>query len=129
VVEATLLEDGREVMRGTAPYLIEEARELRLQPQAGASSAALQHPLVVDLKLSDYRMSRTTDQISLGFDLYRADAQGESGRALFEQNLAGVADLGSILAYDLSSSYPNAQGKKYELRFKVRLAPEEQDVR
>lgn len=129
VVEAALLEDGREVARGQAPFLIEEARELVLQPQGDASSAVLQNQLVVNLTLSEYVTGRTTDQVSLGFDLYRLDAQRENGRASIAQKWAGVANLGSDLTYDLGNSYLNAQGKKYELRFKVRLAPEEQAAR
>jgi hypothetical protein len=129
VVEAALLEDGREVARGEAPYLIEEARELALQPVAGASPAALQHTLVVNLTLSEYRMSRTADQISLGFDLYQRDARDGNARAAVARKWAGIAELGRDLTYDLSRSFPNAQGKKYELRFKVKLAPEEQAAR
>jgi hypothetical protein len=129
VVEAVLLEDGREVARAEAPYLIEEARELVLQPEGNASAAVLQKPLVVNLTLSEYRMSRTADQISLGFDLYQSDAQHESVRTAIAQKWAGIAELGSELTYDLSRSFPNAQGQKYELRFKVKLAPEEQDAR
>jgi len=129
VVEAALLEDGREVARGSAPFLIEEARELVLQHIGDASAAVLQHPLVVNLTLSEYRMSRTADQISLGFDLYQGNAQHESVRTAIAQKWAGIAELDSALTYDLSRSFPNAQGRKYELRFKVKLAPEEQAAR
>jgi hypothetical protein len=129
VVEAALLEDGREVARGASPYLIEEASELVLQPVGDASPAVLRHPLMVNLTLGEYRMSRTADQISLGFDLYQRDAQDENARAPVARKWAGIAELGQNLTYDLSRSYPNAQGKKYELRFKVKLAPEEQAAR
>jgi len=129
VVEAVLLEDGREVARAEAPYLIEEARELLLQPVGDASPAVLQHPLAINLTLSEYSMTRTADQISLGFDLYRRDAQHESVRAAIAQKWAGIAELGRDLTYELSNSFPNAQGKKYELRFKVKLAAEEKAAR
>lgn len=129
VVEAALLEDGREVARAQSPYLVEEARELLLQRVGDAGAAALQNPLAVNLTLSEYRTSRTMDQISLGFDLYLAGAHHESARTAIARKWAGIADLGSDLTYDLSRFFPNAQGKKHELRFKVKLAPEEEDAR
>lgn len=126
VAEATLLEDGREVARGSAPCLIEEARELILQPIEDASATVRQNPLAVNLTLSSYRTGRTADQISLEFDLYQMDTQHNGARALVAQKWAGIAKLGAELTYDLSRAYKNAQGKKYELRFKVKLAPGEQ---
>ena len=118
-VEAALLEDGREVARGAAPLLIEERQEIALQPEGGEGTA---HPLVVNLFIGRYVRSRPADQVAFGFDLYRAD---DGARATVEQGWAGITYLGSDVTYDLGDTHFGATGKKYELKFRFKLAPGE----
>lgn len=122
-VEAVLLENGREVARGLADYPIEEAREITLQPNEGAGPELTRHPLAVNLVIDRYARSRPTDQVTVGFDVYRGDRRRQGGgREAVALKWAGVADLGSPLTYDLSDHFLNSTGKKYELRFKINLA-------
>jgi hypothetical protein len=123
-VEATLLEDGREVARGEADSLIEETKELMLRPTEQASPEIAANPLAVNLSINEYTRSRPQDLATIGFDVYLADAQG--GREAIGLNWAGIGELGSNLTYDLSDVYLKGSGKKYELRFKLNLAQGEQ---
>jgi hypothetical protein len=125
VVEATLLEDGREVARGASDSLIEETKELILRPTEQASPEIAGNPLTINLSINEYMRSRPVDLATIGFDVYRADAQG-SHREAIGLNWAGVGELGSALTYDLSDVYFKGSGKKYELRFKINLPQEEQ---
>jgi hypothetical protein len=125
-VEATLLEDGREVARGTADSLIEETQGLILRPTAQASPEVASNPLTVNLTINQYTRSRPLDLATIGFDVYRADAQSASLEAICLK-WAGISGLGSNLTYDLSEVYLKGSGKKYELRFKINLAQGEQD--
>ncbi|HEV7376666.1 MAG TPA: hypothetical protein VGN95_18275 [Pyrinomonadaceae bacterium] len=125
-VEATLLEDGREVARGAADSLIEETQSLILRPTAQASPEVASNPLTVNLTINQYTRSRPLDLATIGFDVYRADAQSASLEAICLK-WAGISGLGSNLTYDLSDVYLKGSGKKYELRFKINLAQGEQD--
>jgi hypothetical protein len=125
-VEATLLEDGREVARGAADSLIEETQSLILRPTAQASPEVASNPLTVNLTINQYTRSRPLDLATIGFDVYRADAQSASLEAICLK-WAGISGLGSNLTYDLSEVYLKGSGKKYELRFKINLAQGEQD--
>ncbi|MEP6912341.1 MAG: hypothetical protein ABI923_06280 [bacterium] len=120
VAEVALLEDGREVASGTAPLLIEEPQEINLQ-KIGSSGEVL----IVNLTIDRYARSRPADQVTLGFDVYRRSADG-SRREVIAKNWAGVASLDSSLKYELDSRNFNALGKKYELSFRLKLAPGEQ---
>jgi len=125
IVEATLLEDGREAAIGNGDFLIEEAEELILQPTADASNELSQSPLALKLGLSDYLRNRPVDNVSISFDLFRTDAQ-RNRREPVAANWAGVAELGSPLSYDLDDTSLKSSGRKYELRLKINLAPGEQ---
>ena len=124
VAEATLLENGQEVAHGTAPCLLEEAQEITLQPTAQARADSQTHPLVVRLSLDEYARSRPSDQATISFDVYRMADNGQ--REQIAANWAGVAALGANLSYDLSNLYAPEADNKYELRFKIRLADDEQ---
>lgn len=121
-VEATLLEDGREVARGASDYLIEEAQELILRPTEQASPEVIQSPLALNLAINQFTRSRPADLATIGFDVYSTSQQ--SGlRDAIALKWAGVGELGSDhLNYDLSKVYLKESGKKYELRFKIKLA-------
>jgi hypothetical protein len=125
-VEATLLEDGREVARSAADHLLEEAREIVLRPIGAAHAEVANSPLAVNFTIERYARGRPSDQIAVRFDVHRA-APGQGGkRDPIALNWAGVANIGSDLTYDLSDSYSESSGKKYELRFKIKLAEGEQ---
>jgi hypothetical protein len=125
-VEATLLENGREVARGAADSLIEETQSLILRPTEQASPDVVSNPLTVNLTINQYTRGRPSDLVTIGFDAYRADAQGGHREAIC-QKWAGISGLGSNLTYDLGEVYLKGSGKKFELRFKINLARGEQD--
>jgi hypothetical protein len=124
-VEALLLEDGVEVARGVSNNLLEEAHEFTLQTNARASAEVRQNPLVVSLSLEEFMRSRPRDQVSISFDLYRTGAGQAGERQRIASRWAGMLQLDSDMDYDLSGSYTAAAGRKYELRFRVHLAPGE----
>ena len=124
-VEAILLEDGLEVTRGEADSLLQEPKELILHPTKEASPLITGSPLAVNLSINEYTRSRPRDLATIGFDLYRVDAQGNHQDAV-GLNWSGVGELGSNLTYDLSDVYLKGSGKRYELRVKVKLAEGEQ---
>lgn len=125
MLEAVLLEDGREVAGGTVPLLIEEPQEIALQPNAVAGAKITENLLFVNLAIERYARSRPADQVTFGFDVYlMKSGQGER-RERVAQSWAGVASLDSAMTYDLSKYYLSETGRKYELRFKFKLAPGE----
>lgn len=119
-VEATLLEDGREVARAASDYLINEAQELSLKPTEEASAEVVNNPLSVKLAINQFARSRPADEATIVFDLDRANQREPVAR-----NWSGVSPLGSVMTYDVSDVYSRGTGRKYELRFKVNLAPGE----
>lgn len=110
--EARLLEDGREIARGAANLLFEEAQELLLQSGA--------QPIAVGLKINEYIRNRPSDDVAINFDIHRIDGGGK--REPVGLNWAGITRLGSDLSYDLSERYQQHSGKKYELRFNIKIA-------
>jgi hypothetical protein len=124
VAEVALLEDGREIVSGKATLLIEEPQQIKLQPHSGLENVT--PPLTMKLMVERYARSRPADQVTFGFNIYRENnADGNRGEAVV-QNWAGVASLDSFLTYDLSGQQFVSKGRKYELRFKFKLAPGEQ---
>lgn len=126
IAEVLLLENGQTVARATAPCLLEEAREIALQPTAQAPADTPARPLVVRLSVDEYTRSRPADDITLSFDVYRLTAADGAARDPVVANGAGIVKLGANLDYDLSDRYAPGTGSKYELRFSVRLADDEQ---
>lgn len=120
--EVTLLEDGREVARGAATCLIEEAQEMILNLGGAAGPELADNPLAVTLTVNSYRRSRPSDQAGITFDVHRLDRQGGNRREPVALKWAGIQSLGSDLVYDLSRHYLKSTGKRYELRFNVKLA-------
>jgi hypothetical protein len=121
-VEARLFEGGVEVARGRADCLIKEPKQIEMHPTAQAGAEVLDNPLGVSLTINGYDRGRPTDNALLKFDVFRLDAIDRSRRDAIALDWAGVAEIGSALAYDLSPYYPVSNGKKYELRLDVRLA-------
>jgi hypothetical protein len=124
-VEATLLEDGREVARGNKDLLLKDPGEVILRPTDQAGAEIINNPLAVNLAINDYKRSRPADLATIGFDLDMADQTG-TRRETIGRKWAGVGELGSNLVYDLSKIYLKESGKKYELRFRINLAQGEQ---
>ena len=125
VVEATLLENGVEVAGGVSDVLIEEGREIRLQPNHRASREAANNPILVNLTIDEYTRSRPTDYVGIRFNLQRLAGADATRREPLASRWAGVGTLGSEFTYDVSPYYLSDQGKKYELRFKIKLASNE----
>ena len=121
VVEAALLEDGREVARASADCLLEETRELPLQRVGAAPAGGDAVPLVLDLSVERFEPGAGKGRAAVRFDLLT----GGAGRTALARNWAGVANLGSEMTYDLSQTYGEDPGKKYELRLRVNLAAAE----
>jgi hypothetical protein len=120
MVEAVLLEDGREVARGVSDNLLGEPTELALQPNAQASAEVQKSSPVVNLSIEQFLRSRPLDQVAVRFDIYRADPERKGGRQTLASKWAGIAELDSELPYDLNAGYQT--GRRYELKFRVRLA-------
>jgi hypothetical protein len=117
-VEAALLEDGREVARGSADCLLEEPGELLLRP-VGAGGEGVSAAL--KLTVERFEPGAGDGRAAVRFDLLGGDA----ARTPLARNWAGVSGLGSEMAYDLSQTYRGVPGRKYELRLRVNLAPAE----
>src|SRR5215207_9750228 len=67
VVEAVLLEDGREVARGSGDCLLEESRELLLTSVGGAA------PLALNLTVERFEPDTNTGRAAVRFDLLGDD--------------------------------------------------------
>lgn len=120
--ELALLEDGREVARGAATCLIEEAQEVILSFTNAAGSGLANDPLAVVLTIDRFLRGRPSDQAAISFDVYQLDRQSGNRREPIARKWAGINSLGSNLVYNLSQHYPNSTGKRYELRFNIKLA-------
>ncbi|MET0646956.1 MAG: hypothetical protein ABW208_10075 [Pyrinomonadaceae bacterium] len=121
VVEATLLEDGREVARGAADSLLEEPGELLLRPNGAAGEGAAV-PLALNLTVERFEPGAGSGRAAVRFDLFGDDPARAGTRTTLARNWAGVASLGSDLIYDLSQTYRGVQGKRYELKLRINLA-------
>lgn len=111
--EARLFEDGREVARSAASLLFEEAQELLLRSDAQS--------IAVNLKINEFMWSRPADQIAINFDVNRIDdSSGKSEPVAL--NWAGIGKIGSEISYDLSERHGLRPGRKYELRFNIKIA-------
>ena len=120
-VEALLLEDGREVARGESHCLIEEAQQILLQPNDRAGSDVANNPLAINMTIAGYERNSPPGEAAVSFDVHRINKQENSVPEPVARNWAGTAVPGSAIAYDLSDHYLKSSGKKYELRFRVRL--------
>jgi hypothetical protein len=117
-VEASLFEDGREVARGSADCLLEESRELPLLSAVRAGEGV---PLALKLTVERFEPGSGDGRAAVRFDLL----DGAPGHAPLARHWAGAANLGSVMSYDLNQIYRGAPGKRYELRLKVELSPDE----
>jgi hypothetical protein len=79
------------------------------------------NPLAVNLTITGYERNPPLDQVAINFDLHRINKQENDVREPVARNWAGIAAPGSAIDYDLDDHYLKS-GKKYELRFRVKLA-------
>jgi hypothetical protein len=117
-LSAALLEDGREVARGSANWLLEEPSELLLRPVGTLGESA---PLALNLTVERFEPGSGQGRAAVRFDLLG----GEPVRAPLARNWTGVTNLGSELTYDLSQTYRGAPGKRYELKLRINLSTSE----
>lgn len=125
-VEATLFEDGREVASAIANCLLEEAQELMLLSNDKANADVVNNPLAVRFTVSEYLRSRPADEVAIRFDVSRIARERGDSREVVAMTWAGIAALGPNFKYDLGNLYLNSSGKKYEIRFSVKLAAGEE---
>lgn len=114
-LEAALLEDGREIARGSADCLLEESGELLLRPSGAVEEVA---PLTLNLTVARFEPGSGGGRAAVRFDLLG----GDHARTPLARNWAGVTNLNSEMTYDLSQTYHGTPGKKYELSLKLNLA-------
>jgi hypothetical protein len=114
--EVVLLEGGIEVARAEANLLLGEKQEVLLQPLS-QNPAALNKPLAVYLSVEDYLQSGFNKNALINFDMYQPETREPIGR-----NWSGVARIGNDMSYNLSEYYLPDSGKKYELRFNIKIA-------
>jgi hypothetical protein len=114
-VDLALLEDGREVARANAKLLLKEEQEVSLQPDEQVSSDITLHPITVNLSIDDLIQGRPVDNAVINFDIVTTDK-------IIGRNWAGVTGVGNDINYNLSEYYLPKAGKKYELRFNVKIA-------
>jgi hypothetical protein len=112
-VEAALLEDGREVARGSAECLLEESRELLLRSTDGDAA-----PLALGVTVESYEPGAGSGRAAVRFDLLG----GDPGRTPLARNWAGAGNVGSEMSYDLSQVNVGTPGKRYELKLRINLA-------
>lgn len=115
-VEATLLDDGREIAWGTVGCLLEESCRMPLRRDDGSV------PFALDLKVERYEPDAGSGRVGLRFDLFDGDGAQPFERQPVARNWAGAAGVGSALSYDVSQFYRGGEGRRFELRLRARLA-------
>lgn len=123
-VDASLYEDGREVARGSSAKLLEEPGEFLLRANDRASAEVVASPLKLNLRVVDFSCGRPLDRVEIGFALDRLTEPNGIGSIPVAHNWAGIKEVGSEFEYDLANYYL-ANGRRYQLRIKVRLADDE----
>jgi hypothetical protein len=114
--DVALLEDGVEIARSQAELLLREKQELLLQPLS-QHHATLSQPLLIRLGVENFLQSGLNKQAAINFDIFQKEAREPIGL-----NWSGVAAIGNHLTYNLSEIYLPDSGKKYELRFHIKIA-------
>jgi hypothetical protein len=117
--EVALLEDGVEVARSEAQLLLREKQEVSLEPLS-QNRATLNNPLVIRLSVEDFRQSGLNQNAHINFDILQLRTDGV--REPIGSNWSGIGAIGNSLNYNLGEVYPQGSGKKYELRFHLKIA-------
>jgi hypothetical protein len=121
-VDVSLIEDGRVVAESTAKLLLKEKQEVMLQPNERAGSEMIIQPIAVNLSVDDLIQARPVDDAVINFDIHRLDPNDAGKRAAIGLNWSGIARIESDISYSLSDYYLSGSGKRYELRFNVKIA-------
>ena len=121
-VEVLLLEDGREIARADAKLLLKVKQGLLLQPVSQTRAELFGNSIAVNLSVEDCIQARPADDAVINFDIHRLDNRNGGNRQTIGLNWSGVVRVGNDLNYNLSEYYLPDSGKKYELRFKVKIA-------
>jgi len=114
-VEISLFENGNQIARGEADYLLKQAKEIILQPTGTGD------PLAVNLTIDQFQRYRPIDQIDIQFDIHRIVRAENDKREAVALDWAGAGNLGSSLNYPLNE-YGRSSGKTYSIKFTVKLA-------
>jgi hypothetical protein len=117
-VTVVLLEDGKEIQQSAAKLLLQEKQELLLQPVSQGSVAG--KPLAVNFSVEDCLQSGTDKKVVINFDIHQLEEEGK--RETIGLNWSGVIQIGNDVDYNLSEFYLPKSGKKYELRFNIKIA-------
>ncbi|HJQ26058.1 MAG TPA: hypothetical protein VKA60_19220 [Blastocatellia bacterium] len=120
--QVSLLRDGREVARGNARLMREEAGEVVLRPLDPTSAELTDRPLAVNLTLAPFAQDCAADRLKVSFDLYRVGKPGADQRAMIATDWQGVARAGADLRYDLSNDAAGLAAGKLELKFNLKPA-------
>lgn len=111
-VEAVLLADGAEIARGTADCLIEEEKEIILQPAGDKAATPFRAKVTVD----KFIRNRPQDLIGINFGFYQ-------GAEPILANGAGINLSGKDFVYALNGDLLS-KDKNFQLKFNVRAREE-----
>jgi hypothetical protein len=115
--DVVLLEDGIEIARSEANLLLREKQEVLLHPVSLNSAGK---PLLVNLRVEDFLQSGFNKNAVINFDVLQL--RNGRDREIIGLNWSGVAQIGNDAVYNLSEFYLPDSGKKYELRFNIKIA-------
>ncbi len=115
--DVVLLEDGIEIARSEANLLLREKQEVLLHPVSLNSTGK---PLLVNLRVEDFLQSGFNKNAVINFDILQL--RNGRDREIIGLNWSGVAQIGNDAVYNLSEFYLPGSGKKYELRFNIKIA-------
>jgi len=118
-VAAALVEDGREIARGTSEVVLQQKQELALTPVDGSLPGAGQPLPAVALSVGRYERGCPTGAAAFSFDIYGSSMKGQQARPLVASDWAGIGQLGSDSVYDLADTSLAVPGKRRELRLKI----------
>lgn len=123
--EVVLLADGQPIAQGTGDCLLEDATEIALLPII-ANSNLDGRQFAAKLTINKFTRNRPMDLVGIDFGFYRATGeQSSAGNSARIFTGAGIGSLGETLTYSLKSeSLPS--DKNYELKFKIKIAENEQ---
>lgn len=119
-VEAILLADGKLMARGESECLLEEEQNIVLQPVDKSDEQTFTARVTID----KFSRNRPQDLAGINFAFYRNIAQSENQSQPLISNGSGVGALNDAIGYLLNSGKLPGN-KKYELKFRIRLAAEE----
>ncbi len=120
-VDAQLLMNGVMVARGMGNCLLQDVKELPLQPVEGKNLSPLELPLVLSFKIDEYLQHCNSGTFIFHFDLYGTQNSDRVQKNILVKNWNGAGSLGERLISPLDEAIPPTNGK-YQLVFNVNLA-------